>query len=166
LAGDGGDSAGETLRKVFRLEAERTVQLARLGREPGADDALEAVDEQLSAAMAALDAQHIAYPLHLVARRYQLGQEDYLVLQLALLPRHGEALLQAMTAALGEAENEPRLTHAVALLAEGYDDWQQAAADLMTLTVFQERLVVATPIADGDFVLSPSLAVIELLGLE
>lgn len=156
----------EVLRAVFRLEAERTVQLARLGREAGADDALEEVDERLSSAMARLDTHNIAYPLHTIARRYQLGQEDYLVLQLALLPRHGEALLHAMTTALGEGEAEPRLSHAVALLAEGYDDWKQAADDLMTLTVFEQRLVNATPIGAGDFALSPSLAVMELLGLE
>ncbi len=156
----------ETLRAVFRLEAERTVQLARLGREAAADDALEDIDERLSSAMAQLDAHNVNYPLHMVARRYQLGQEDYLVLQLALLPRHGEALVHAMTTVLGEGESEPRLSHAVALLAEGYDDWKQAADDLMTLTVFEERLVTATPIGAGDFALSPSQAVMELLGLE
>ena len=156
----------DVLRAVFRLEAERTVQLARMGREPGAEEALEDVDERLSAAMAELERQNIAYPLHMVARQYQLGQEDYLVIQLALLHRHGEDVVKAATSALGEGESDVRLSHAVALLAEGYDDWEQASADLMTLTVFTENLVTTTPREDGDFTLSPSAAVMELLGLE
>lgn len=154
------------LRAVFRLEAERTVRLARLGREPGAEDALDDVDERLRSALATLDAAGVAYPLHAVARRYQLGQEDYVILQLALLPRHGPELVRAATEALGEGEPEPRLSHAVALLAEGFDDWERATQDLLTLTVFEERLVLTTLLPDGDRALSPSRAILELLGLD
>jgi len=159
-------AALDALRAVFRLEAERTIHIARLGREPGAEDALEDVDARLGSAMAALDAAGVAYPLHAVARRYGLGQEDYLVLQLALLPRHGPEAVGAATQALGDGEPEPRLSHAVALLAEGFDDWERATRDLLALTVFTERLVVTTPLPDGDLALVPSLAVMELLGLE
>ena len=162
---DAPDTIG-ALRAIFRLEAERTVHIARLGREPGAEDALEDVDLRLGAAMAALDAAGVAYPLHAIARRYELGQEDYLILQLALLPRHGPGVVRAATVALGDGEPEPRLSHAVTLLAEGFDDWERAAQDLLALTVFEERLVVATPLPDGDLALAPSLAVMELLGLD
>lgn len=155
----------EILRAVFRLEAERTIHLARLGREPGAEEALGDVDERLGAALGELEARGVAYPLHAVARRHRLGQEDYLVLQLALLPRHGEAAVQAVSRALGEGEQEPRLSHAVALLAEGFDDWRRAAADLMTLPVFTERLVLTEPRDGGDLALIPSQAVMEPLGL-
>jgi hypothetical protein len=157
---------GDVLRAVFRLEAERTVQLARLGREAGAEEALADVDDRLRQALGVLETHGVAYPLHAVARRYRLGQEDYLVLQLALLPGHGEAVLHAMTRALGDGEDEPRLSHAVALLAEGFDDWRRAAEDLLTLEVFSEGLVVAAELPDGDRLLRPSQAVMELLGLE
>jgi|GEM_PF-2065075 len=163
--GAGTMDAMEALRAVFRLEAERTVQLARLGREAGADEQLEVIDERLANAMATLDANDVGYPMHMIARQYQLGQEDYVIMQMALLPRHGEALVNALTTTLGEGEPEPRLSHAVALLAEGYDDWKQAAADLMTLPVFEEKLVVATPIGEGDYALTMSQAVLELLGI-
>ena len=154
------------LRAVFRLEAERTVHIARLGREPGAEQALEDVDDRLKAAMATLEGEGVAYPLHVVAKHHQLGQEDYLILQLSLLPRHGLEVVRAATAVLGDGEPDPRLSHAVTLLAEGFDDWLRAAEDLLGLTVFTERLVLATPLPDGDYTLAPSPAVLELLGLE
>lgn len=155
----------DVLRAVFRLEAERTLQLARLGREPGAANALADVDERLSQALAALEAENVAFPLHAIARRYELSQADYLVLQLALLPRHGEEVVQMMSRLLGEGEDEPRLSHAVALTAEGFDDWRRAAEDLLTLPVFRERLVVTEERDEGDLALAPSQAVMELLGL-
>ena len=165
-AGAGPESA---LRAVFRLEAERTVALAQLvgdDGEPGADEQLEAIDALLGEALATLELYGVAYPLHAIARRYGLGQGDYLVLQLALLPRHPELLLHAMTRALGDGEHEPRLSHAVRLLAEGFDDWERAAADLLTLTVFTEQLVKTEARPDGDLALRPSQAVLELMGLD
>ena len=154
------------LRAVFRLEAERIIHIARLGREPGAEEALENVDERLKAAMSSLEGEGLAYPLHAVAKQYQLRQEDYIILQLALLPKHGPETVRAATSVLGEGEADTRLSHAVTLLAEGFDDWRRAAEDLLTLTVFTERLVLATPLPDGDYGLVPSPAVLELLGLE
>lgn len=156
------------LRAVFRLEAERTVAIAQLvgdDGQPGAEEQLEAIDALLAEAMATLELFGVAYPLHAIARRYALGQDDYLVLQLALLPRHPELLLHALTRALGDGEGEPRLSHAVRLLAQGFDDWERAAADMLTLTVFAEQLVKTEPI-DGDFILRPSQAVLELMGLD
>jgi hypothetical protein len=167
VAPDGGAVRGAgALRAIFRLEAERTVHIARLGREAGAEQALEDVDERLKAALAALEAEGIAYPLHVVARQSELGQEDYLIIQLALLPYHGPEVVLAATSVLGEGEPEPRLSHAVTLLAQGFDDWERAAQDLLSLTVFGEELVVTTPLPDGDLALAPALAIKELLGLE
>jgi len=162
-----GPEVGDILRAIFRMEAERTVCLARLGHDGGAEAALEDVDERLGAAMEALSEQGVGYPLHVIARRYGLSQEDYLVLQLALLPWHGEGVVQAATEALGDPAAVPYLSHAVALVTpEGFDDWEQATEAVLALTVFGERLVTATPTDDGDFVLAPSQAVTELLGLE
>lgn len=153
----------DILRAVFRLEAERTLQVARLGREAGAGDTLEDVDRQLSRAMAALNTRGVAYPLHDVARRYRLGQEDYLILQLALLPRHGPEVVARATRALGEPDERLRMSHALALIAEGFDDWARARAELLTLPVFVEKLVWVSDEEDPE--LTPCPAVLELLGL-
>ncbi|MCC6623007.1 MAG: hypothetical protein IT385_17240 [Deltaproteobacteria bacterium] len=174
-ADDDGPSTGDILRAVFRLEAERTVCAARLGRVPGAEAMLADVDARLGAAFAALDARGALYPLHMIARRYRLAEEDYLILQLALLQHHrdGDALVAATLDALDDAEPEPdrasapravRLSHALALIAEGFDDWQRAKTELLTLPVFAERLVL---VGDGDDpALQVSLSVRELLGLD
>jgi len=162
-----GPSTGDILRAVFRLEAERTVCAARLGRVPGAEAMMADVDQRLAAAFAALDARGALYPLHMIARRYQLSQADYLVLQLALLAHHGAGpeLVHAATEALDDDGPQPavRLSHALALIAEGFDDWERAKAELMTLPVFAERLV---KVGEGDDPeLAVSAAVLELLGL-
>jgi len=172
VSADAWDATGDILRAVFRLEAERTVCAARLGRVPGAEAMMADVDERLGAAFAALDARGALYPLHMLARRYQLSEEDYLILQLALLGHHheGEALVAAALEALDPGdEPDPgprvvRLTHALALIAEGFDDWARAKAELLGLPVFAERLVLADPTED-DPALTVSLAVRELLGL-
>ena len=161
---------GDIMRAVFRLEGERTVCLARLGHDGGAEAALDDVDERLGAAMEALSEEGVGYPLHVIARRYALSQEDYLVLQLALLPWHGADAVRAATEALGDPAATPLLSHAVALVTpEGFDDWAQATEAVLALTVFEERLVIATASDDAgadDKTLAPSRAVIELLGLD
>jgi hypothetical protein len=156
----------DILRAVFRLEAERTMQLARLGRALGAEEALDDVDERLAGAITALDRRGVAYPLHAIARRYRLSQEDYLVLQLALLPRHGPDVVRVTTESLGEPTLRPHLSHALALIAEGYDDWAASRAELVTFPVFKEKLVSLEPPHAEDPELHPSLAILELLGLE
>lgn len=165
------ESVGDVLRAVFRLEAERVVCAARLGRVPGAEAMMEDVDTRLGAAFAALEEANTAYPLHMVARRYRLTQEDYLVLQLALLSHHhdGDVLIAAVTDALGDAAPRIRLSHALALIAEGFDDWERAKAELETFPIFREKLVLLEPDGDGsldDPHLAVSLAVLELAGLE
>ncbi len=167
-------ATGDILRAVFRLEAERTVCAARLGRVPGAEAMMVDVDQRLGAAFAALDERGALYPLHMLARRYQLAEEDYLILQLALLQHHqgGDALVAAATEALDEvAAPRIRLSHALALIAEGFDDWARAKAELLSFPVFAEKLVVLDEsAADGeasdDPALVVSLAVRELLGLD
>lgn len=155
------------MRRIFRLEGERTMQIARLGRAPGVEDALDLIHDQLEAAMQVLSERGAAYPLHAIARRYQLSQEDYLVLQLALLPRHGVEVVRTTTDALGDPADTPRMSHALALVAEGFDDWERARAELEALPVFRERLVITRPTRDdeADPELSPSPAVLELMGL-
>lgn len=159
----------DILRAVFRLEAERVVCAARLGREVGAEAMIADVDERLAAAFEALEARNARYPLHMVAGRYRLAEEDYLILQLALLGAHadGPELVAATTAALGDPSPHLRLSHALALIAEGFDDWARARAELETFPVFREKLVRLVDDAgpDDDPRLEPSLAVLELLGL-
>ncbi len=156
----------DILRAVFRLEAERTMQLARLGRALGAEEALDDVDQRLARAMMALDNRGIAYPLHAIARRYRLSQEDYLVLQLSLLSRHGPDVVRVTTESLGEPALRPHLSHALALIAEGFDDWAAARAELETFPVLREKLVSLQPPQAEDPEIHPSLAILELLGLE
>ncbi len=156
----------DILRAVFRLEAERTLLLARLGRVAGAEAQLEDVDAQLDAALTALDERGVAYPCHMLARRYRLSQADYLVLQLALIPRQGAEVISEITGLLGERSPLPRMSHALALVAEGFDDWERARAELETFPVFRERLVIADDPTAEDPLLSASPAVLELLGLD
>lgn len=159
---------GDVLRAIFRLEAERVVCAARLGRVPGAEAMMADVDMRLAAAFGALEDSNTAYPLHMVARRYRLTQEDYLILQLALLSHHnnGDVMIAAVTDALGDAAPRIRLSHALGLIAEGFDDWERAKAELETFSIFRERLVLLKPEGDAnDPVLEVSLAVLELAGL-
>ncbi|MFO0749442.1 MAG: hypothetical protein U1F43_27805 [Myxococcota bacterium] len=160
-------STGDILRAVFRLEAERTVCAARLGRVAGAEAMMADVDQRLAAAFGALEERNARYPLHMLAGRYRLSEEDYLILQLALLANHkdGPALVAATTEALGDPAESIRLSHALALIAEGFDDWDRAKAELETFPVFAEKLVLMQGEPD-DPTLAPSLAVLELLGLE
>jgi hypothetical protein len=154
------------LQAVFRLEAERTVWVARLGRVGGAEDALEDVDARLSSALATLEARGVAFPGHMLARRYRFSQADYLVLQLALLPRHGPAVVQEVTGLLGDEGPHVCMSHALALVAEGFDDWARARAELEALPVFRERLVIIDDPRAEDPPLRVSQAVLELLGLD
>jgi hypothetical protein len=156
----------DILRAVFRLEAERTLLLARLGRVAGAEVQLEDVDGRLDEALSALDERGVTYACHMLARRYRLSQADYLILQLALLPRQGADVIAEVTDLLGDQSSLPRMSHALALVAEGFDDWERARAELETLPVFRERLVIADDPTAEDPNLRPSLAVLELLGLE
>lgn len=157
-------SAGAALRAVFRLEGERTVALARLGREPGAEVALEGIDAQLGAALEALADLGVAYPLHDVARRHRLGQDDYVVAQLALLRWHGVEAVGALTQVLGAPDDAVRLSHAILMVRPGRDDWQAAGAQIAALPVFTERLVELVGAGD-DPRLVPTQATRELLGL-
>lgn len=157
----------DILRAVFRLETERTLLVARLGRVAGAEQALSDVDARLAAALSALNTRGVAYPLHAIARRYRLGQEDYLLLQLALLPRQGTDIVLEATDALGDRDETIRLSHGLALIFEGLDDWERAKAELMALPVFREQLVKLLDDDDKDDpALVPSPAILELLGLD
>ncbi|TNF30568.1 MAG: hypothetical protein EP329_13580 [Deltaproteobacteria bacterium] len=156
---------GTLLRAVFQLEAERTLGLCRLGRDPGAEAALEDVDGRLAPVLAALEERGVAYPAHAIAQRYRFSEADYLVLQLALLRWHGAAAVRQATALLGEEGPEVRASHAIALVLPGRDDWDAAAEALAGLTVVAEGVVVLEARPDGDAGLILGLAARELLGL-
>ncbi|PKN59044.1 MAG: hypothetical protein CVU56_02825 [Deltaproteobacteria bacterium HGW-Deltaproteobacteria-14] len=157
---------GALLRAVFRLEGERTLALCRLGREPGAEAALEDVEARLTPALAALEALGVAYPAHDVARRYKFSDADYLVLQLALLPWQGLAAVQQATALLGDPGSEIRVSHVIALVLPGHDDWESARNALASLRVLDEGIITLSTRSDGDPAVVLSLSVRELLGLE
>jgi len=156
---------GTLLRAVFQLEGERTLALCRLGREPGAEAALEDVDARLAPVLHELEGRGVAYPAHAVARRYRLSEADYLVLQLALLPWHGASAVERTTGLLGERGPELRVSHAIALVLPGHDDWEAAQAALASLIVVVEGLVTLSPRTDGDAALVLGQATRELLGL-
>ncbi|MCA9517902.1 MAG: hypothetical protein KC635_23340 [Myxococcales bacterium] len=154
---------------VFRLEGERTVLLAELGRVPGVEARLEAVDAHLEAAIAALGEAGVAYPAHAVAHRYGFSEGDYLLLQLGLLPWHGPEAVRRATTALGEAAAQARVSHAAALLVPGADDWRAVRRQIATLPIVVERLVSLAPIEGedaGDAVIVVGQALRELLGLD
>lgn len=156
---------GDILRAVFRLEAERTVCLARAGRVAGAEAALADVDARLGAALAALEARGVQYPLHMVAAELELDQANYLLLQLSLLPRHGLAAVHALTDATGERADIPQLSHALQIVAEGHDDWARTERELRSGPVLAQGLVTLAATPDGDAALVPGMAILELLGL-
>lgn len=156
---------GALLRDVFRLEAERVLALARLGRDPGAEAALDDVDARLGAALDGLERHGVAYPAHDVARRHGFGQHDYALLQLALLRWHGPGAVREVTRLLGDADREVRVSHAIALLLPGRDDWQAAYAELADLPIVREGLVTFTASGPDDAALGLGTAMRELLGL-
>ncbi|MFT7582516.1 MAG: hypothetical protein ACI9MR_004198 [Myxococcota bacterium] len=151
------------LQQVFRLEGQRTLGLAKLGREPGAEAHLESVDARLNLYLEELGARRVAYPGHAIARQHGFGQPDYLLLQLALASRHGDAHVLALTTALGDPMPEVRLSHAIRLLFPGVDSWDHAGTELRQLKAVVERFVLLSD--EDDPTLSPSQAVRELLGL-
>lgn len=156
---------GALLRAVFQLEGERTLGLCRLGREPGAESALEDVDARLAPVLGALEARGVAYPAHAVARRYAFSEPDYLVLQLALLPWHGPAAVQQATTLLGEPGPEIRASHVISLVLPGHDDWRAAREAVASLRVIAEGIVILAARPDDDPAVVLGVATRELLGL-
>lgn len=167
MTDDGARDPQALLVLIFRLEGERTVLLAELGRVPGVEARLEAVDAELEVALEALGRTGVAYPAHAVAHRYGLSEGDYLLLQLGLLPWHGPDAVRRATSALGEAADRPRASHAIALLIPGADDWTAARRRLATLPIVVERLVGFAPTSGepGDDEIVVGQALRELLGL-
>ncbi len=159
------------LADVLRLEAERLIGVARLvaGDEQAAAS-LEATDAALEGAVERLEALGVAHPGHVLGERYGLDGAEYVVLLVALLPHHAPgafAELVGLTQSVGAlADETPRLSHALALLAP-MQAWPDATSDLRGRPLFSEGLVRVGDEEDDqdDPRLSVHLAVLELYGL-
>jgi hypothetical protein len=154
------------LTLIFRLEADRTEAICGLGRVPGCEDLLEEVDAQLGSALSALEKAGARYPLHMLAATSDLDENDYLLLQMSMLQRHGVDRVRRVTAGIGEVSDFLRLSHAVRLFGQHREDWERVADELRGLRVFGERIVELRPVAGdpADATLHPGPAVHELMG--
>lgn len=159
------------LAEVLRLEAARLLGVARMvAGDDDAPAAMARVEAELDEALASLEAIGVAHPGHVLAARYGLDGADYVVLAVALLPHHAPevfAELVGLLQAVGAVADEvPRLSHALALLAP-MQAWPEVAEELSGRGLFTEGLVRARAdeAADDDPVLAVHLAVLELYGL-
>ncbi len=163
------------MQRILVLEAQKAVALASLGRRSGAEEALARTEAALDEAMRQLARLGARYPLHMAAEACDLDATDYLLLQLAMLPRVDAAaaadlaalVLPCEEAASGLAapgRRAPALTlvHAVAILGRGDDDWPAVAAALREQAAFRHGLVVL----GKDDAFGPGPALRELLGWE
>lgn len=154
---------------LFRLEADRTEAICGLGRVAGAESTLAATDERLGTTRDALAATGTLYPLHMLARTCRLDDTDYLLLQMAMIQRHGVERVRRITTTLGDGSDELKLSHAVQLFATIRNDWDNVRDRLLRQRVFSERIVIERPavadVADGSNpILDPGPAVAELMG--
>ena len=162
---DGWEETGRLVRSAMTLEAQRVAAMAALGGGPGAaGETVAELDAELDVLLGGLARRGAGYPLHLVARRYDLSGSEYLVLQLALMPFHAPESLQAVSAALA-GDGQPRLSLALTLLGAPTRDWPRLRRELDSMALFRERLVLLEELDDSDHLLLASPALLELLGL-
>lgn len=161
------EEATRLVYRALRLETERLVAMASIGRLPGASaDAVDELDTQLESTLKELNKTFgLAFPPHKIAGQYGLTGPGYTLLVLALSPFHSPDLLRHLGAAFG-GDAAPRLSYAMRLLAPAAADYtgmrRAMAAQWPVLT---ERLVYLDDLPDGDALLLASPAVLELLGL-
>jgi hypothetical protein len=171
------------MRRIMSLEADKTAALVGLGRRSGAEAALTEADAALSAAMRHLATLGARYPLHMAAEADRLDATDYLIIQLALMPRVAPEHARAVAAELREdapsrADVEPgaagedrtpadaarqlTLADAVAILGRGDDVRGAVEAAILAQRAITASYVTLGPAPDRP--LLPGLAVRELLG--
>lgn len=149
---------------LFRLEAVRTEALCGLGQDSVADARLAEADARIAQVVDALDRAGARYPLHMLAAALSFDEEDYLLLQLAMLGRHGEARVERATASLGAPDRVVRLGHAARLLGRLHDDPARLEPALASSRAVSEGVVRLVDDGRGDPVLVPGEVVAELMG--
>lgn len=166
------ESSGAIVRSLMRLEADRVVAAAAIGREPDASpDDIARIDANMDVLMRGLKHREVGYPPHLLAGRYSLTGEDYVALQVGLMPYHAPDALERLDQLLGygpgptDSRIKARLTFVVRLIAPATIDLEQAARQLEQSPVCTHGLIHLARLADGDRELHVSAAVLELLGL-
>ncbi len=163
------------LQQLMDLEADKATAYVAIGRRSGVEAQLEQVDAAILETMRDLAARGVKYPLHMAAMADRLDVTDYLLIQLAIMPRVAPELAAAVSRMLAEegcdeadevAARDPdgnlTLDDAVAILGRGDDDWQ-AVED----AILAQRAITAGYVAVGPAPtrpLLPGLAVRELLG--
>jgi hypothetical protein len=149
---------------LFRLEAARTEALCGLGQDSVTDARLAEADARIAQVVDALDRAGARYPLHMLAGALSFDQEDYLLLQLAMLRRRGQATVERATERLGAPDRVIRLGHAALLLGRLHDDPSRLAPALAEARAVKEGAVRLVDDGRGDPVLVPGLVVSELMG--
>lgn len=153
----------DLLALVLRLEAERLVAIARVGRVAGASaEEVAEIDRDLEVAMAGLERRGVAYPGHMLAASYRLGGVEYAMLVLTMLPHHAPDALERIGDALGLTEGGPSLRHALALFAGARADPAAFRGEVERLPLVSHKLVAV----DEAGRLTLSQAVAELFGFE
>lgn len=164
------EETGELARLVLRLESERLVAIASIGRTRGATpERVASIDRDLETIMAGLERRGSAPPLHVVASRYGLSGGEFAIVHLALMPHHAPDLLLTLATTLDSRVEAPlpipRLSYALRILAPSAPDQAALRRQLRELPVCTETLVILKPLPDGDERLEASPALLELLGL-
>jgi hypothetical protein len=153
------------------LEADKATAYVAIGRRSGVEAHLEQVDAAILETMRDLAARGVKYPLHMAAMADRLDVTDYLLIQLAIMPRVAPELAAAVSRMLaeegaGEAGQDPdgtlTLADAVAILGRGDDDWQAVEEAILAQRAITAGYVTVGPAPTRP--LLPGLAVRELLG--
>lgn len=151
------EDAGRLIALAMRLEADALVALAQGDAEAAAE-----AQRDLETVFAGLSHRGVAYPPHAVAARFGLDGASFAALSLALMPAHAPERLLALTAALGQAGLATPTLALVATLVAPPAAREAALEALRRGPLFAHALVREAP----DGALTPSPAVLELLGLQ
>ncbi len=156
------EETGRLAGLALRLESDQLISVARQVWGETSETPTE-FDRDLDVLYAALDRHGVAYPGHMLAVNYRLSPTGYALLLISLLPFHAPELFAELTELLGApAEPQPRLNHAIAVFAPERLDDPSFRTEIASWNVVTEGLVKLR--GEGDPILSPSLAVLELMG--
>ncbi|MGM0575431.1 MAG: hypothetical protein ACQEXJ_06845 [Myxococcota bacterium] len=161
---DRATEAARVVARILGLESARLLAMAAVLRSARPDPGqLRDVDRAIESALETLVELGVAYPGHVLGRRYDLSGPEYAVLQLALMPHHTPDDFTSLVWLLDDREEVPRLRHALRLLAPPRE--QEALRSLLEAgPLVGEGLVRLT--GEDDPALIVNRSVLELYGLE
>ncbi len=160
------DRAAALVHAALDLEFDRVV--ATVFRD---GEALAQIERDLAEVLAALDHMEVRPPLRAVATQYGVSVGEYAILIVALMPLLAPDRFRLLAPDAGDSP--ARATDALRLVDTVMGDQGTRFADeaafvraLEATALVRERLVVLTPGEDGDTLLLPHPAVLELLGAD